>query len=455
MEVSDDGRTSPSGSLDGPRERSNSDPGRREMTIVMNGGNTVPTRRTPQFLNSTEMDSSVASANSTPSTPPPVRRSKLAASIGRLLRPWKWRRRKKSQKFITTSQNLERKLSVRTNRDELIKKGILPVTTEEKENENDSSEVQCNGPSSENRLPNKSDEKSIRSGQPRSALRTPLTQRDNLPTGNQIKNDFQVQQLDTLSMMDQLAQELARRNTGDSSTIEQTVLRTQNNRHCSSSGQQPRFLVVQSVGRETSDEEECSHNESSQHGSLESDGSFSDSEEEEENQGIVTGLASKLKRKDSLAQKLKTRPSQGELEARNILPTKTEEEKLERKNEVGTKLIRRLSTRPTAQELRERNILKSSSEEEAKEEKEEKKRVLTRKLSRRPTVQELRAKKILKFNDYVECVDVHDYDRRADKPWTRLTPEDKAAIRKELNEFKSKEMEVHEDSRQYTRFHRP
>lgn len=27
----------------------------------------------------------------------------------------------------------------------------------------------------------------------------------------------------------------------------------------------------------------------------------------------------------------------------------------------------------------------------------------------------------------------------------------KAAIRKELNEFKSKEMEVHEDSRQYTR----
>lgn len=39
-------------------------------------------------------------------------------------------------------------------------------------------------------------------------MRTPLQQRDNLPAGNQIKNDFQVQQLDTLSMMDQLAQEL-------------------------------------------------------------------------------------------------------------------------------------------------------------------------------------------------------------------------------------------------------
>ena len=46
----------------------------------------------------------------------------------------------------------------------------------------------------------------------------------------------------------------------------------------------------------------------------------------------------------------------------------------------------------------------------------------------------------------------HEYDRRADKPWTRLTPRDKAAIRKELNDFKSTEMEVHEDSRHLTRF---
>lgn len=45
----------------------------------------------------------------------------------------------------------------------------------------------------------------------------------------------------------------------------------------------------------------------------------------------------------------------------------------------------------------------------------------------------------------------HDYDRRADKPWTRLTPKDKAAIRKELNEFKSSEMAVHEGSRHLTR----
>lgn len=73
----------------------------------------------------------------------------------------------------------------------------------------------------------------------------------------------------------------------------------------------------------------------------------------------------------------------------------------------------------------------------------------------RPTVAELVARRILRFNEYVECTDAKDYDRRADKPWTRLTPADKAAIRKELNEFKSKEMEVHEESKQFTRFHRP
>ena len=29
-------------------------------------------------------------------------------------------------------------------------------------------------------------------------------------------------------------------------------------------------------------------------------------------------------------------------------------------------------------------------------------------------------------------------ERKADKPWTKLTPEDKASIRKELNEYKVK-----------------
>ena len=62
---------------------------------------------------------------------------------------------------------------------------------------------------------------------------------------------------------------------------------------------------------------------------------------------------------------------------------------------------------------------------------------------------------VIHFNDYVEVTQAHEYDRRADKPWTRLTPRDKAMIRKELNDFKSAEMDVHQDSRHLTRFHRP
>ncbi len=40
---------------------------------------------------------------------------------------------------------------------------------------------------------------------------------------------------------------------------------------------------------------------------------------------------------------------------------------------------------------------------------------------------------------------------RADKPWTRLRPEDKASIRKELNEFKRYEMDIHPESEYMTR----
>ncbi|XP_016088353.1 phosphatase and actin regulator 3-like [Sinocyclocheilus grahami] len=77
-------------------------------------------------------------------------------------------------------------------------------------------------------------------------------------------------------------------------------------------------------------------------------------------------------------------------------------------------------------------------------------------LNQRPTVDELRDRKILiRFSDYVEVAKAQDYDRRADKPWTRLSASDKAAIRKELNEFKSSEMEVHASSKHLTRFHRP
>eukprot|EP00063_Salmo_salar_P020851 XP_013995686.1 PREDICTED: phosphatase and actin regulator 1-like isoform X5 [Salmo salar] len=185
-----------------------------------------------------------------------------------------------------------------------------------------------------------------------------------------------------------------------------------------------------------------------------------DEDDDEDDDSLFTStLGLKVLRKDSLAVKLSNRPSKSELEEKNILPMQTDEERLESRQQIGTKLTRQLSQRPSAEELEQRNILKreySLNEQEELEEKREIKRRLTRKLSQRPTVEELRQAKILiRFSDYVEVSDAPEHDRRADKPWTRLTAADKAAIRKELNDFKSHEMEVHESSRHLTRFHRP
>lgn len=73
-------------------------------------------------------------------------------------------------------------------------------------------------------------------------------------------------------------------------------------------------------------------------------------------------------------------------------------------------------------------------------------------LSFRPTIMQLKEQQIIQFNDYVEVTQAEVYDRKTDKPWTRLTPSDKAMIRKELNDFKATEMDVHEESRVFTRY---
>lgn len=55
-------------------------------------------------------------------------------------------------------------------------------------------------------------------------------------------------------------------------------------------------------------------------------------------------------------------------------------------------------------------------------------------LNQRPTVDELRDRKILiRFSDYVEVAKAQDYDRRADKPWTRLSAADKVAKENHLS----------------------
>ncbi|XP_016364630.1 phosphatase and actin regulator 3a isoform X2 [Sinocyclocheilus rhinocerous] len=174
------------------------------------------------------------------------------------------------------------------------------------------------------------------------------------------------------------------------------------------------------------------------------------------NESVISGTLPRRMKKELLAVKLRNRPSKQELEDKNIFPARSDQERQEIRQQIEMKLAKRLSQRPAAEELESRNILKQRNDQTEQEERREIKQRLNRKLNQRPTVDELRERKILiRFSDYVEVAKAQDYDRRADKPWTRLSAADKAAIRKELNEFKSTEMEVHASSKHLTRFHRP
>lgn len=174
-----------------------------------------------------------------------------------------------------------------------------------------------------------------------------------------------------------------------------------------------------------------------------------DPDEEEEDVPIQkTGLASKVARRDTIALKLDAPPCKDDINGQ------TADERKKLMKTASIKLARKLSERPTPEQLEDRNILRRRGHLTSSEAMEEKRKLLLRKLSFRPTIVQLKEQQIIQFNDYVEVTQAEVYDRKGEKPWTRLTPSDKAMIRKELNDFKATEMDVHEESRVFTRFHR-
>lgn len=473
------------------------------------------------------------------------------SSLGKIFKPWKWRKKRTSDKFQDLSKVLERKISTRQTREELIRKGVLIADQEDAVNtetlnghavpsgvkeevkvdiespetpaeektvitpEADDTEAKSSTPkktsgssksssqaSSTTSVKNVKDGaseltpaeskhgKKARSPQPRPKASTGS---ENPAEGNSSTKDQRHSRLASgadgksvkeTSQVDEGAKKQSETSAPEKSqphvnkTIEETAFTesalssdipgenqstekvTKDTRTGADGDPQtegsrkpqgvnvesPEVTVIPNAIRETAASDS------------DSDGPIlykDEEEEDEEDEYTSSSLASKIRRRDTLAIKLGNRPSKKELEEKNILPRTSETERQELRQQIHCKLVRRLSQRPTTEELEQRNILKQKNEEEEHEAKQEIKRRLSRKLSLRPTVAELVARRILRFNEYVEVTEAKDYDRRADKPWTRLTPADKAAIRKELNEFKSKEMEVHEESKQFTRFHRP
>ncbi|XP_007446476.1 PREDICTED: phosphatase and actin regulator 1 [Lipotes vexillifer] len=473
---------------------------------------------------------------------PPIRRRSKFANLGRIFKPWKWRK-KKSEKFKHTSAALERKISMRQSREELIKRGVLKEIYDKDgelsiSNEDDSLENGQSLSSSQLSLPALSEMEPVPMprdpcsyevlqpsdimdgtdpgapvklpclpvklspplppkkvmicmpmGGPDLSLASYAAQKSGQQGGAQHHHTVLPSQIQHQLQYGSLSQHLPA-TTGSlpmhpsgcrmidelNKTLAMTMQRLESSEQrvpCSTSYHSsglhsgdsvtkagplglPEIRQVPTVVIECDDNKENVPHESDYEDSSCLYTREGEEDEDDDSSLYTSSLAMKVCRKDSLAIKLSNRPSKRELEEKNILPRQTDEERLELRQQIGTKLTRRLSQRPTAEELEQRNILKPRNEQEEQEEKREIKRRLTRKLSQRPTVEELRERKILiRFSDYVEVADAQDYDRRADKPWTRLTAADKAAIRKELNEFKSTEMEVHELSRHLTRFHRP
>ncbi|XP_035502847.1 phosphatase and actin regulator 1 isoform X1 [Scophthalmus maximus] len=475
---------------------------------------------------------------------PPIRRRSKFANLGRLFKPWKWRK-KKSETFKQTSAVLERKMSTRQSREELIKKGVLkevyekdgtsPPSREELKMENGRSPLSDSEGSLDVQMATDAAcqqdhaQKSIQAPPTKkpavfpadggeSTLSRPPTLHKQPPAlppkpfarlPNHIADGAPVK---LPCMSAKLSPPLPPKKLLIS--MEPSPLAFQKcpapHGHIPTGGHllpygtlpaplHPPSRIIEELNKtlaltmqrfessmlhavpmvmiECGDDKEnlpneahyddlpgmYRHEEEEEEEEEEEDDDDDDDEEEDEDEEedddeafFTSTLAMKVLRKDSLAIKLSNRPSKRELEEKNILPLQSDQERLEFRQQTATKLTRRLSQRPTAEELEQRNILKPRNDLEEQEEKREIKRHLSKKLSQRPTVEELREAKILiRFSDYVEVAEAQDYDRRADKPWTRLTAADKAAIRKELNEFKSTEMEVHESSRHLTRFHRP
>ncbi|XP_071473634.1 phosphatase and actin regulator 4 isoform X5 [Marmota flaviventris] len=476
-------------------------------------------------------------------TTPPTKRKSKFSGFGKIFKPWKWRKKKSSDKFKETSEVLERKISMRKPREELVKRGVLledpeqggedpgklshavlknghttpigsarsssPVLVEEEPVRTASVNSLFPEEDPKKRLgsigsQSNSEAESVSENVPKQPLlppKRPLSSSHEASEGS--AKDVTSSGSMARSISSASSTNIAPAATTAATNLAKTVnsfvtlspaprtlpaAPTSTNTTATPSlshmvpAKQPPIPPPKPAHRNSNpvidDEEEeeqtcplefvedvastsvipklpqCLQEEEEKESDSDSEGPVQYRDEEDEDESHQSALANKVKRKDTLAMKLNHRSSEPELNL-NSWPRKSKEEWNEIRHQIGNTLIRRLSQRPTPEELEQRNILQPKNEADRQAEKREIKRRLTRKLSQRPTVAELLARKILRFNEYVEVTDAQDYDRRADKPWTKLTPADKAAIRKELNEFKSSEMEVHEESKHFTRYHRP
>ncbi|GFU44821.1 phosphatase and actin regulator 2 [Trichonephila clavipes] len=69
--------------------------------------------------------SSVEFISRSPTPSPMERKYRRFAMLRRIFQPWQWKRRKKRNRFEQTSRTLQRKISMRLTKDQLVKKDVL------------------------------------------------------------------------------------------------------------------------------------------------------------------------------------------------------------------------------------------------------------------------------------------------------------------------------------------
>uniref|UniRef100_A0A3Q1GH81 Phosphatase and actin regulator n=1 Tax=Acanthochromis polyacanthus TaxID=80966 RepID=A0A3Q1GH81_9TELE len=386
---------------------------------------------------------------------PPIRRNSKLATLGRIFKPWKWRK-KKNEKLKQSSTGRGQAFGWRV-------KGMLlrgPSESKPHRQQRGIPRDSVNHPppplpsdsgpvSLPTHLPNSYLPKELpppRATESLASMTLPLRGPLANPSGSPHIGNMMHHPMPPSCIMEELQRAFASKNRQESvhegceqgSPPRLWCSDGRLSRSCSSENQHTSFLGGSCVGGGGSDWPKKEAEENKENVRLDqcfSNTSGLPTDLDGWNESVISGTLPRRLRKELLAVKLRNRPSKQELEDRNIFPARSDQER---------------------QEIRQQIEMKLRNDQTEQEERREIKQRLNRKLNQRPTVDELRDRKILiRFSDYVEVAKAQDYDRRADKPWTRLSAADKAAIRKELNEFKSTEMEVHASSKHLTRFHRP
>ncbi|CAG5135063.1 unnamed protein product, partial [Candidula unifasciata] len=105
----------PVGSLDGPGG---------DSSYLTSGSSTTP-RSVKPITDDVRKNGDSRAIPSLAGTLPAVERKSKLSTLSKIFRPWKWKRKKKSEHFEKAAVEIERKISMRSSREELIRKGVI------------------------------------------------------------------------------------------------------------------------------------------------------------------------------------------------------------------------------------------------------------------------------------------------------------------------------------------